>query len=272
MSGVARAQKSAQIQAPDKLGPPYADALIDPQMRRSWNEGAPRPFAAATLDAGYPYLRPSGHIGYGRPFRSWVGIDVNPLVIQGGYGGYGGARFAIPYVDLRVGARYFATFFRAFLEPQASYSRLDLDSTLREPARYWTFEAELTSTIPVGPGDILAMGSVSWVRGVPAGSYVFEETLRVVVDPPWVWRLRGGYVFRFGARQKHSVGPVIDVLAIPKRDDSRTVRVGPVLTLQLSRHFDVRGSFVMTVWSPDQLGLVGSDFTELGVRYRVATE
>jgi hypothetical protein len=40
----------------------------------------------------------------------------------------------------------------------------------------------------------------------------------------------------------------------------------------LSRHFDVRGSFVTTIVSRDRLGLVGGDFTELGVRYRLATE
>jgi hypothetical protein len=44
------------------------------------------------------------------------------------------------------------------------------------------------------------------------------------------------------------------------------------MRVQLSRHFDVRGSFVTTISSPDRLGLVGGDFTELGVRYRTATE
>ena len=70
---------------------------------------------------------------------------------------------------------------------------------------------------------------------------------------------------------QHSFGPVVDVLDIPERDDSKTVRVGPVIRIQLSRHFDVRGSFVTTISSPDRLGLVGGDFTELGVRYRAAT-
>lgn len=255
-----------------ELGPPHADALVDPAMHRSWSEGAPRTFAALTLDAGYLYLRPRGHVGYGMPFNTWLGLEANPLVSAGGYGGYGGARFALPYVDLRVGARYFAAFRHAFLEPKESYNRLDLDSTANDPARYYTVEAELSSALPVGPGDLLAMASISAVRGVPGGSYVFEETLRVIVDPPWVWRVRGGYVFRLGSRNQHSIGPVIDVLAVPERDDSRTIRFGPVLRIQLSRSFDVRGSFVTTLSSPDRLGLVGGDFTELGVRYRVATE
>ena len=221
-----------------------------PAMQRSWSEGAPRPFAALTLDAGYLYLRPRGHVGYGMPFNTWLGLEANPLVSAGGFGGYGGARFALPYVDLRVGARYFAAFRHAFLEPKESYNRLDIDSTANDPARYYTVEAELSSAFPVGPGDILAMASISAVRGVPGGSYVFEETLRVIVDPPWVWRVRGGYVFRLGSRNQHSIGPVIDVLAVPERDDSRTIRFGPVLRIQLSRHFDVRGSFVTTLVEP----------------------
>ncbi len=273
------AARSAQAQLSDRgsgpptdLGPPHADSIIDPSMRRSWNEGSPRPFAALTVDAGYLYLRPRGHVGYGLPYSSWLGLEANPLVGRGGWGGYGGARFAIPYVDLRIGVRYFAAFRRGFLDPKESESRLDLDSTANDAARYTTYEAELSSAFPLGPGDVLAMGSISAVRGVPTGSYVFEETLRVIVDPPWVWRVRGGYVLRLGAHGQHSVGPVIDVLAIPERDDSRTVRAGPVLRIQLSRHFDVRGSFVTTISSPDRLGLVGGDFTELGVRYRTATE
>ncbi len=268
----ASALETAHGGSPPELGPAHADALIDPGMHRSWLEGSPRPFAALTLDAGYLYLRPRGHLGYGLPFNSWLGIEANPLIGRGGYGGYGGARFALPYVDLRVGGRWFAAFRHAFLDPKESYNRLDLDSTATPPARYYALEAEVTAAYPVGPGDVLAMGSISMVRGVPAGSYVFEETLRVIVDPPWVWRVRGGYVFRFGSRSQHSIGPVVDILAIPDRDDSRTVRFGPVMRIQLSRHFDVRGSFVTTLSSPDRLGLVGGDFTELGVRYRVATE
>ena len=68
------------------------------------------------------------------------------------------------------------------------------------------------------------------------------------------------------------MGPVFDVLLVPRREDARTFRAGPVMRIQLSRHFDVRGSFVTTLSSPDRLGLTGGDFTELGVRYRWATE
>ena len=65
---------------------------------------------------------------------------------------------------------------------------------------------------------------------------------------------------------------VADILDIPKRDDSFIFRLGPVVRLVLSRRVELRGSFVVTVSSPDTIGLVGGDFTEFGVRYRWASE
>jgi hypothetical protein len=124
----------------------------------------------------------------------------------------------------------------------------------------------------LGPGSVLLRGSGSYVTGVPEGYDVFEETLHVIVRPPVVWRARAGYAVRLGAHSQHSIGVAVDLLDVPKRDDSLTVRVGPVLRVVLSRRVEIRGSFVVPVWGPDQIGLVGGDFTELGVRYRWATE
>jgi hypothetical protein len=248
------------------------DALIDLQMRRSWNEGEARTFLASTLDVGWVYLRPRVSLGYGKPFKSWFGLDVNPIVAGQGLGAYGGLRLALPRFDLRVGPRYFASFNRNYLLPQRSYNRVDLDSTLRDPARVVTLEAEAEASLPAGPGDIVALGSVSYVLNVPKDELVFEETLRVIVAPPLVWRGRAGYVVRFGTSRQHSIGIVADVLDVPKRDDSLTVRVGPVVRIVLSRRVEVRGSFVPSVVSPDHIGLIGGDFTELGFRYRWATE
>jgi hypothetical protein len=248
------------------------DALIDLQMRRSWNEGGPRGFLAATLDVGWVYLRPRLSAGYGMPFKSWVGIDINPIVAGQGLGAYGGLRLTLPRFDLRAGPRYFAAFNRNFLNPQASYNRVDLDSTLQDPSRVVTLETEAEFSVPAGPGDIVGLGSLSYVMNVPDNQYVFEETLRVVVAPPIVWRGRGGYVVRFGTSRQHSIGIVADELDEPKRDDSLTVRVGPVVRIVLSRRIEVRGTFVPTVVSPDHIGIIGGDFTELGFRYRWATE
>ena len=248
------------------------DALVDLAMRRSWNEGVTRSFLAATLDVGWTYVRPRLSAGYGKPFGTWVGLDVNPIISGNGLGAYAGVRLALPRFDIRIGPRYVASFNRDYLNPQRSYNRVDLDSTLGTPARVITLEAEAEASVPLGPGDLVALGSVSYVSNVPEGQLVFEETLRVIVAPPIVWRGRGGYVVRFGTSRQHSVGVVADILDVPKRDDSLTVRIGPVIRIVLSRRVEVRGSFVPTILSPDNIGLVGGDFTELGFRYRWATE
>lgn len=262
------------VDAKPPLGifPTGSDALIDPRVVRSWGVAPPRIFLATTFDVGFVYARPRLSVGYGRPFTSWVGVDANPIVTGAGLGAYGGLRFELPYVDLRLGPRYFSAFNHTYLNTKPSYSRLDLETSVGTKANTLTYEAELDAAVPLGPGTVLVRGSVSYVTGVPNDQSVFEETLHVIVEPPWVWRARAGYALRFGTYSQHSIGLVADVLDVPKRDDSTTVRVGPILRLVLSRRVEVRGSFVVTVLSPDRIGLVGGDFTELGVRYRWATE
>lgn len=248
------------------------DVFVDRGMRRGWGGGVARTFLSLTLDAGYLYFRPRASLGWGKPFHAWVGVDANPVVSGNGVGAYTGLRVALPNVDFRVGPRYFRAFQHAYLAPKRGLGRVDLYDTTQARASLVTYEAELTASIPAGPGDVLMLGSASYVTGVPDGSYVFEETLRVVVAPPLVWRARGGYQLRVGPSRQHAIGLVAEALDVPKRDDSTTVRAGPILRVVLSRQFEVRGSFVVTVASPDRLGLVGGDFTELGVRYRFATE
>jgi hypothetical protein len=252
--------------------PTPEDALIDPRMARSWGVAPSRGFVATTVDVGFVYLRPRVSLGYGKPFTKWFGIDANPLAQSTGLGVYGGLRMEIPFVDLRVGARWFRSFTHTYLDPKPEYDRIALETSNDVVASELTYEAELDSSVPVGPGNLLMRGSVSYIAGVPNGKEVFEETLHIIAKPPWVWRARGGYVFRLGQYSQHSIGLVADFLDVPNRDDSKTVRVGPVLRWVLSRRVEVRGSFVMTVYSPDRIGLAGSDFTELGVRYRWATE
>jgi hypothetical protein len=265
-------QTQRESQPPLGIFPTPDDALMDPRMAHSWAERPSRYFVATTFDVGFVYLRPRVSLGYGRPFTQWIGIDANPVVTSAGIGAYAGLRFVVPFGDLRVGPRYFYAFNHTILDVKNSYERLDLETSSGVKAKTLTYEAELDLSIPAGPGSILARGSVSYVTGVDEDHAIFEETLRVIVRPPLVWRARGGYAFRFGAYNQHSIGIVVDMMAVPKRDDSITLRLGPVMRFVLSRRVEIRGSFVVTVTSPDRIGLVGGDFTELGVRYRWASE
>lgn len=264
--------KFPDAEAPLGVLPTPEDALIDPKMARSWGTLPARPFAATTVDFGFVYIRPRLSLGYGRPFTQWVGVDVNPIAQTSGLGGYGGLRVEIPHLDWRIGGRYFSSFQHTYLPPQESYDRIEFERRVSDKARYLTWETELDLTFNLGPGRLLLRGSASYVTGVPEDRYVFEETLRVIVDPPWVLRTRVAYGYVFGSHRQHSIGPAVDFFEVPGRDDSRTVRVGPVLAMKLSRRVEVRGSFVFTVISPDRIGLKGGDSTELGLRYRWASE
>lgn len=256
--------------APSAAASPSAEPPVAQQIR-TWNEGAPRLFLATTTDVGFIYLRPRLSFGYGKPHGTWFGVDANPAIAGPGASGYGGFRLAAPHFDIRVGARYFYAFQHSFLQKRPSYKRLELESTTLGPASTLTWETEANADIPAGPGDILLLGSVSYLSNVPTNQNVFEESLRVIVDPPWVVRGRIGYGLRFGPHGQVSVGVVGDFVAVPERK-TLLVRVGPVIRLALSRAIEVRGSFVPRVVSPDDLGLLDSDFTELGLRWRWATE
>jgi hypothetical protein len=252
--------------------PTPEDALMDPRMARSWGAAPARMFVSSTVDVGFVYARPRVALGYGRPFTSWAGIEANPIVTSSELAAYGGARLELPYVDLRLGLRYFSAFNRTYLENLRSYTRLELETSSGAQATAFTYEAEVNLSIPAGPGDIVGRGSISYVTGVPDGQNVFEETLHVVVRPPWVWRGRLGYALRLGAYRQHSIGLIAEVLDVPMRDDSVTLRAGPLVRFVLSRRVELRASFVLPVVSPDTIGIIGGDFAELGVRYRWATE
>jgi hypothetical protein len=236
-----------------------------------WERGDPRPFASSTIDVGYLYLRPRLSLGYGEPFSTWAGIDVNPIFQSTGVGAYGGIRLQIPWFDLRVGARPFYAFQHNYLAPQASYSTIDLDTVTGTNAKYVTLETELSGGIPAGPGTILLVLTASSVQGVPAGMYVYEETLRVITNPPWIFRARTGYALRLGAEGAAKVGVVGEVLELPNRHD-QVWRAGVVASFAINDHLEALGLLVLPVVTPDAIGLAGGDFGELGLRYRWATE
>jgi hypothetical protein len=262
----------SDTQPPLGFLPTPEDALMDPRMARSWGAAPARMFLSSTVDVGFVYARPRVALGYGKPFTSWAGIEANPIVTSSELAVYGGVRLELPYVELRFGPRYFSAFSHTYLDNLPSYTRLELETSNGTQARAITYEAELNLSIPAGPGDIVGRGSISYVTGVPDGQNVFEETLHVVVRPPWVWRGRLGYALRLGAYKQHSIGLIAEVLDVPKRDDSITVRAGPLVRFVLSRRVELRASFVLPVVSPDTIGIIGGDFAELGVRYRWATE
>jgi len=258
----------ASVASADDTPPPdYTAPVRHPGY---WAEGAYRPFLATTIDVGFLYLRPRLSLGYGKPFSTWAGIDVNPLVTNTGFGAYGGIRLQIPWFDLRAGARAFQAFEHEYLEPAAHYSSVDLQETTGTTSKYVTLEAELSGGIPAGPGTILLVLTASAVEAVPKGLYVYEETLHVITAPPGIYRARTGYALRLGAEGAARVGVVGEVLDLPGRNDV-VVRAGVIASFALNDHLEALGLLVIPVGSPDSIGIAGGDFAELGIRYRWAT-
>lgn len=227
-------------------------------------------FGASTIDVGFLYFRPRVAVGWGRPHEAWIGAETNPIFTSSGLGAYGGVRGALPYVDLRVGARAYYPLEHSFFHPQGSYDRLDLQQRVGPHARYISLESELNLDIPVGPGSILALASATYVAGVPDGFYVFEETLRVIAAPPWIFRGRLGYSLTFGPDGAVHVGVVVELLEMPERP-AFAVRAGLVAAVRLWDDLEVRATMVPVVAATDSIGIAGADIAQLGIRYRWST-
>ncbi len=271
MTVAARASAEPSLALPAPEPPPAPDHFIDPKMRRTWSDGEARPFVSTQIDAGFLYLRPRLSLGYGKPFSTWLGVDLNPVANAASAGAYGGVRFALPFVEVRVGARPLFSYQRRFLTPQPSIDGYTLEATENPHAHSLTYEAEIDAAVPVGPGRVLALASASYVTAVREGYWVYEEALRIIVAPPWVLRARIGYALPIPGLRSFTLAPVFDLVDVPDRSRGLSARAGVVARAVLSRHLEIRGVFVPTLRSPDTIGLAGGDFTELGLRYRWAT-
>ncbi len=223
-------------------------------------------FVATAVDVGFQYLRPRGSVGYGNPWGSWVGVDANPLISGTAAGGYAGLRVSLPPFDLRLGSRFVYSFNKSFLLAKDSYDRRDIEFDDGARARYRSWEAELTLTPIVGPGYVLSESSVTYLTGVPADRLVYSEQLRVVAVAPWVLRQRLGYVLPIAAKGALSLGVVAEYLRDPDRETD-TLRAGVLLRMRLFDDLEARGNLVPVWVSPDQLGIKGGDFGQLGVRW-----
>lgn len=231
--------------------------------------GRPRFFLAGENDLGFLYVRPRLSAGYGQPFRKWVGVDANPILSMDGPGIYSGLRAKVPFLDLRVGGRLRTAFERSFLIPDYRYDTEEIESREGPDSHYWSWEAQLTSAIAVGPGAVLAELTGTAVTLVDEGYFVFEETVRAVIDPPWALRGRMGYSLRF-MDERLTVAPVVELLYLPGRDTTM-FRGGLLTSFRVDETLAVRAIAVPTLASRDKLGAEGADTFLAGIRWRWAT-
>ena len=251
--------------------PPDTLQLADKQPTGNpWRQGRPRPFLATRLDLGFLFLKPRVSVGYGRPHDVWFGLDINPLISFEGIGAWGGLRGTLGWLDLRMGARYQYTWNRSFLAPKVSYNKDDIEDRAGPDSSYVSLEAELTVGLPLGPGTLSTELALTYITGVEEGFNVYEETLKVVAAPPWVWRGRLSYLFPLDKEKVFKVGVTAEMVGVPGRDIF-TLRGGLLASVRLMRSLEARITF-MPVWhSEDDIGSAGSDLLLVGVRHRWAT-
>lgn len=266
----ARAADTFGLDAPSS-SPPAAAGTEQAVIARYWELGRARGFLAASLETGFAYVRPRFAAGYGRPFWKWIGVEAYPMLSLNNLGQYVGVAAEIPGLTFRAGGRYHLPFGRSFLEPRESFRRMDLD-VLRGPrADYLAFEAELTGTLPVAYGSLFAIVSGYRTALVPDDYFVFEESLRVVMKPPYAYRARVGYLLALGRTSAIRVGPVVEGIGMPGRDEY-VIRGGVLGSVLISARLEAQASLIPVLVSPDRLGLAGGDFGQLGVRFRWATD
>src|SRR6266511_6493858 len=89
------------------IGPPSVEKV----KLSYWDQGDPRFFVAARAEAGL-YAKPQISVGYGKPY--WINTSAEAYGISTtSFGaGYAGIRGTLPFLDLRIGARYTYSYYR----------------------------------------------------------------------------------------------------------------------------------------------------------------
>lgn len=256
--------------APISAEPRLGDRETLGGARPYWGAGRPRWFAAAVFDVGVINFRPQLHLGWGKPHFSWVGVEVTPQVSLSGVSLFVGPQISIPGIQLRGGPRLAASADRHFLEPRDSYTREHLEYEVGPLANFMSIDGELSLDIPLPLGNLNAAASVHYLKGVPDDYNVFEQQIRVVVDPPLVWRSRTAYLVGIGKYETMQLGGLVEFVGVPKRDEVM-IRVGPALVVSLTHHLQAVAAASFAVESRDRIGLESADFGQISLRYRWAT-
>jgi hypothetical protein len=243
------------------------EALIHPDY---WSDGKPRAFVSSRLEAGLVYGKPQIAVGYGRPYWMWIGAEAYAISTNSFGAAYAGFRAVLPFANLSLGARDTYSYYRSFLLPKNHYVAEDVSSPTGDRQRYLTLEAELSAVLPVPGGYFLAAPTFYVVSDVPKDRYVYEESLRGVMKPPFIWAVRLAYVAAFGQNDEIKAGGLFELVELPGRNE-HILRAGPAASVSITDHLDVIGAFSMVLSSPDSLGIWHGPFGQLGLRYYFAT-
>jgi len=215
-------------------------------------------------------VKPQVAVGYGLPHWANVSAEAFGISTMSFGAGYAGIRGYLPFVDLRVGARYTSSYYRSFVDPKAHYEAADVSNPHGPLARYLSLETELSLTVPLLDGYAFPVFAAYRIVDIPAGKYVFDESLRGVLEPPWILGIRLGYVKNFGHDDFVKIGVLSELVLLPGRGE-HIARLGPAALVTLTQHLDAQGTITFVLSSPDSLGIWNGPFGVLGLVYRWAT-
>lgn len=240
-----------------------------PERPDYWSQGRTRAFVSSQLGGGAVYAKPQIALGYGKPFWSWFGIEAYALSTNSFAAGYAGVRGALPFANITLGVRESYSYLRSFLPVRDHYSVDDL-ARGGPRARYFNLEAEAFLAVPV-PGGYAAFDPLLYVvTDAPRHRYLYEESIRAIIHPPYVWAARLAYLLALGSDEQVKLGPLFEVVGLPGRGTA-ILRAGPIWSAGFTDHFELIGTFSMVLSSPDSLGIWHGPFGLVGVRYLFAT-
>jgi hypothetical protein len=242
---------------------------VEKEKLSYWQEGNPRFFAAARVEVGL-YVKPQVAVGYGKPYWANATLEAFGISTTSFAAAYAGVRGSLPFFDLRIGARDTYSYSRSFLPMKDRYEAADVSEPHGPRARYLSLETELTGVLPAFAGYIFPVVTIYRIVDAPEDRYLFDESLRGVLKPPWIMGLRLGYVKNFGEGDFLKLGVLSELVVLPGRSND-IVRLGPAATVKLTDHLDAQGTITFVVASPDSLGIWSGPFGVLGVVYRWAT-
>jgi hypothetical protein len=267
LSRAAFAQELSGVGANATSPPTRVD--IGPK-RPYWGAGDARWFAAVTFETAGISEKSQLDVGFGRPHYQWIGLSTDTALSLRGLQTFGGIRAVAPWGFARFGPRWWTGLGQKLLTPELSYNRAEIDVNDGLKSKYLSLDGEVGFSIRLPIGAIGGLITAYGILGVPQGYYVFEDSLRVIMDPPFVGRARLSYLAPIGDPATFNIGGLAEVIYNPGREYVN-VRIGPAVAVSLTHHLEAVASIAISVANPDEIGISGADLGQIGLRYRWAT-
>lgn len=256
--------------SPGAGSPPPTGRVDIGAGRPYWGAGPARPFAAVTFESAGIAARTVLDLGYGKPHHLWAGLQIYSNLSLRGLGMYAGVAAVAPWGTVRFGPRFWTALGQKLITPVDVVTPPLLDVSEAPRSTYLSLDAEAAFQIPLPVGAIGILVTGQAITSVVEDYFVFEEALRVVMEPPFVGRARVSYLAGIGDPATLRVGGLAEVIYNPGRNYVN-VRIGPAVAVSLTHHLEAVASVALSVYNPDEIGVAGADLGQIGLRYRWAT-